>query len=120
MNRLCQGVMFTYILEGSGFVYGFMSLIDKISTGVIIMLIQKLTPDVIAKYNTLSEYYRGVLAFGCGASVIGALIVTIILCPMKLGERFKDRTCSKCSSAQDGAIPVQGFSGHIWGFVFGP
>ena len=92
MNRLWLGIMFTYISEGSGFVYGFMNFGDRICSGVIVILLQKLTPDFSANYHPLIKYYRGILAFGCGASAISALIVTIILFPMKLGERLNDRS----------------------------
>ena len=90
MNRLWLGIMFTYISEGSGFVYGFMNFVDRICSGVTIVLLQKLTPDVSANYNPLTKYYRGVLAFGCGAAATSAMIVTIFLFPMKLGERLND------------------------------
>ena len=100
MNRLWLGIMFTYISEGSGFVYGFMNFVDRICSGVTIILLQKLTPDVSANYNPLIKYYRGVLAFGCGASAISALIVTIILFPMKLGERLNDRSNGNATFGQ--------------------
>ena len=67
-----------------------MSLTERLFTGVMVMLIQKLAPDVSTKSNTLSEYFRWVLVFGCGGSAICALIVTLILCTMTLGERLKD------------------------------
>ena len=84
------GINFTFILEGSGFVYGFLSLTERVFTGGMIMLIQILAPGVSTKYNTLSEYFRWVLVFGCGGSAICALIVTLILCTMTLGKRLKN------------------------------
>ena len=68
-----------------------MSLTERLFTGVMVMLIQKLAPDVSTKSNTLSEYFRWVLVFGCGGSASCALIITLILCTMTLGKKLKDR-----------------------------
>ena len=90
------GMNCTFILEGSGFVYGFMSLSERLFTGGIIMLIQKLTPDVSSESDTLGEYFRLVLGFACGSSTIGALIITFILGSMGLSKRQND--CSNDST----------------------
>ena len=76
-----------YILEGSGFVYGFMSLVERIFNGGIIMLIQNLAPEVSTSFNVQGEYFRWVLVFGCGVPAISTLIVLLMLCPIKLGQR---------------------------------
>ena len=76
-----------YILEGSGFVYGFMTFVERIFNGGIIILMQNRAPDVSTSFNTQSEYFRWVLVFGCGVPVISTLIVLLILWPIKIGQR---------------------------------
>lgn len=67
-------------VEGAAFVYGFMSLTDKISNGVIIMLIQDFNPDE-------GWYYRYVIAFACGSACILGVLVTLTLTRFKIGNR---------------------------------
>ena len=71
--------------------YGVFSLTERLFTGGMIMLVQKLAPDGSTKCNTLSEYFRWVLVFGSGGSTSCALILTLILSTMTLGRRVKDR-----------------------------
>ncbi|XP_042884480.1 major facilitator superfamily domain-containing protein 12-like [Penaeus japonicus] len=67
-------------VEGGAFVYGFMSLVDKFSNGIIIMIIQNFNPEE-------SWYYRSVITFACGASCVLGIIVTISLINVKVGRR---------------------------------
>lgn len=67
-------------VEGGAFVYGFMSLVDKFSNGIIIMIIQNSNPEE-------SWYYRSVITFACGASCVLGLLVTISLINVKIGRR---------------------------------
>ncbi|XP_068236544.1 major facilitator superfamily domain-containing protein 12-like [Palaemon carinicauda] len=67
-------------VEGAAFVYGFMSLTDKISNGVLIMLIQDFNPDE-------GWYYRYVIAFACGSACILGILVTLTLTRFKVGDR---------------------------------
>ncbi|KAK8747739.1 hypothetical protein OTU49_016567 [Cherax quadricarinatus] len=67
-------------VEGGAFVYGFMSLVDKISNGIIIMAIQNSDPDE-------SWYYRSVIAFACGSACLLGILVIISLRKVKVGQR---------------------------------
>lgn len=78
---------------GSGpFVYGFMSLIDKASNGVIIMIIQNYTPIIgeAADAADVAEFFKMILPAVCGGvSIIGLLGICTLL-PARLGERRRD------------------------------
>nr|XP_045625267.1 major facilitator superfamily domain-containing protein 12-like [Procambarus clarkii]XP_045625268.1 major facilitator superfamily domain-containing protein 12-like [Procambarus clarkii]XP_045625269.1 major facilitator superfamily domain-containing protein 12-like [Procambarus clarkii]XP_045625270.1 major facilitator superfamily domain-containing protein 12-like [Procambarus clarkii]XP_045625271.1 major facilitator superfamily domain-containing protein 12-like [Procambarus clarkii]XP_0456252 len=67
-------------VEGGAFVYGFMSLVDKFSNGIIIMVIQNSDPDQ-------SWYYRSVITFACGSACVLGIFVTITLRNVKIGQR---------------------------------
>ncbi|KAA0203513.1 hypothetical protein HAZT_HAZT001865 [Hyalella azteca] len=66
--------------EGGAFVYGLMSLVDKFSNGIIIMIIQDSnTGDPM--------YYRDVIFYACGGACVVGLITTIALIPIKVHRR---------------------------------
>lgn len=67
-------------VEGGAFVYGFMSLVDKFSNGIIIMIIQNFSSDE-------PWYYRSVITFACGASCLLGMAITITLINVKVGKR---------------------------------
>ncbi|KAK7075196.1 Major facilitator superfamily domain-containing protein 12 [Halocaridina rubra] len=67
-------------VEGGAFVYGFMSLVDKFSNGIIIMVIQNSNPGG-------SWYYRSVITFACGAACLVGILVTLTLLKVKVGRR---------------------------------
>lgn len=64
--------------EGGAFVYGFMSLLDKVSNGIVIMVIQKLD-------DNQPMYYREVLAFACGVPCILGVVVTLTMYKSRVG-----------------------------------
>lgn len=79
-------------LESGAFVYGFMSLIDKASNGVIIMIIQNYTPIIgeAADATDVAEFFKMILPTVCGGvSIIGLLGICTLL-PARLGERRRD------------------------------
>ncbi|KAF2359689.1 Major facilitator superfamily domain [Trinorchestia longiramus] len=66
--------------EGGAFVYGLMSFVDKVSNGVIIMVIQDSnTGDPM--------YYRDIIFYACGGACVVGLITTIVLIPVKVHQR---------------------------------
>lgn len=74
--------------ESGAFMYGAMSLLDKLSTGGASMLIQSLIPgeEGIAAHRA---YYQYVVSYGCGgAAVFGAAFVAALQ-PFNIGERWK-------------------------------
>lgn len=80
--------------EGGAFVYGCMSLLDKVSNGLVIMLIQKMDDgDPV--------YYKKVLAFACGAPCIGGLLVTLTLYKSRVGSRPREPSIDELMSEED-------------------
>ncbi len=74
--------------EGSGFVYGAMSFVDKVSCGAALMLIQNNMPlDCHCADSGRPDYFRHVLVYGCGSASIFGLLLIVILSPMKIGQR---------------------------------
>lgn len=65
-------------VEGGAFVYGFMSLVDKFSNGIIIMIIQESNPEE-------PWYYRSVITFACGSACVLGILVVISLMNVKVG-----------------------------------
>lgn len=65
-------------VEGGAFVYGFMSLVDKFSNGIIIMIIQESNPEE-------SWYYRSVVTFACGSACVLGIATIISLINTKVG-----------------------------------
>ena len=74
----------TVFTEGSGFVYGVMCFVDKVSTGVAIMLIQSVMPDP-ATDNP--DFFRYVLGYGCGGAAIFGWFIMAHLWAVKIGKR---------------------------------
>ena len=77
--------------ESGAFVYGSMSLSDKVSNGVAVILIQKFIPSTIDTCTDCQLYYRDILFFVCGgAAILGALCMASLI-PYVIGERWRDR-----------------------------
>ena len=63
-------------VEGAGFVYGFMSFMDKIFSGVTLMLIQKAIPDPV---ESAPMFFQYALVYVCGgASIVGLVMISCI------------------------------------------
>ncbi|KAB7495419.1 Major facilitator superfamily domain-containing protein 12 [Armadillidium nasatum] len=69
-------------VEGGAFVYGFMSLMDKISNGVVVMIIQS---SCETKCNP--EFYQHVITYACGSACLLGFIMILTLIPVKIGKR---------------------------------
>ncbi|XP_042228945.1 major facilitator superfamily domain-containing protein 12-like [Homarus americanus] len=67
-------------VEGGAFVYGFMSLVDKFSNGIIIMVIQNSDTGE-------QDYYRSVITFACGSACSLGILVIVTLLKTKVGQR---------------------------------
>jgi Na+/melibiose symporter-like transporter len=74
-------------LEGSGFVYGAMSFVDKVSCGIALMLLIDNMPLDCHSDSGRPDYIRHAIVFGCGSSSIFGLLLIAILYPMKIGQR---------------------------------
>ena len=71
--------------ESGAFIYGFMSLVEKVTNGIIIIGVQSLASG---RSSGNSTFYTQVLFYVCGgASLMGALAM-LSLAPVKIGRRF--------------------------------
>ena len=71
--------------ESGAFIYGFMSLVEKVTNGIIIIGVQSLASGRSSGDGT---FYTQVLFYVCGgASLMGALAM-LSLAPVKIGRRF--------------------------------
>lgn len=64
--------------ESGAFAYGVMSFADKLSNGVVVMLIQYLANYFSSDY---ANYYKDVLTYVCGASAICGLLMILYIKP---------------------------------------
>ena len=76
------------VLESSGFVYGTMDMVDKIASGVAILLVQKFMPDLPAPIHISILYFKWILAFGLGGTFIFSIILWAFLMTKKIGQRY--------------------------------
>ncbi|KYM85340.1 putative MFS-type transporter C19orf28 [Atta colombica] len=65
--------------ESGAFAYGIMSFTDKLSNGLVVMLIQYLVKHCSSGYA--SYYYRDILTYVCGVSAIFALLMILYIKP---------------------------------------
>ena len=70
--------------EGSGFVYGAMSFVDKVSGGVALMLVQNAMPEPA---ESDPFFFETVLVYVCGGAAILGLVMIGLLWPMTIGQR---------------------------------
>jgi len=85
--------------ESGAFIYGFMSLVEKVSNGIIIIGVQSLASGKSSNNDT---FYEQVLFYVCGgASLVGA-IAMLSLVPVKIGRRYR-----KNLSKEDFTVEMQ-------------
>ena len=71
--------------ESGTFIYGFMSLVEKITNGIIIIGVQNMASG---RSKVDGTFYTQVLFYVCGgASLMGALAM-LSLAPVTIGRRF--------------------------------
>ena len=76
--------------ETAAFVYGAMSFTDKLSNGLAVMVIQHYIP-CLSCCEACKWYFRDVLFYGVGGSVLMGLVFIALLIPFKVGNRWRDR-----------------------------
>ena len=64
-----------------------MGMVEKISGGAAVMLIQQFMPAHEEDSNDKIDYFQWVLVCGCGGASICGLLGIAILWRMKIGER---------------------------------
>ncbi|KAL6430178.1 hypothetical protein ACFW04_007733 [Cataglyphis niger] len=65
--------------ESGAFAYGIMSFTDKLSNGLVVMLIQYLVKHLSSGYA--SYYYRNILTYVCGVSAASAMLMILYIKP---------------------------------------
>ena len=71
----------------SAFIYGLMSLTDKVSNGLAVVVIQHMIPSKIDTCVVCKLYFRDVLFYACGGAAVFGMLTTISLIPFTVGER---------------------------------
>ncbi|TRY78511.1 hypothetical protein TCAL_08125 [Tigriopus californicus] len=96
--------------DSGAFVYGAMSLLDKISNGVAVIVIQQFIPSNTDTCILCREYFRDILFFVCGgAALLGALSMAGLY-PFTLGQRARDLRARAYESLPGNSYPEIGAS----------
>ena len=78
-------------LEGAAFVYGLMSLVSKLSNGLIIMCVQSLAPHNSKKEiegGVDSPFYTHIMFFACGGGALVGAVAMLTMVPFTIGRRY--------------------------------
>ena len=73
--------------DASAFIYGVMSLTDKVSNGLAVVLIQQFIPTEMNSCNICQSYFRDVILFACGGTAILGIFGIISLGKAVVGMR---------------------------------
>ena len=73
--------------DASAFIYGFMSLTDKVSNGLAVVLIQHFIPTKIDTCVLCKLYFRDVILYACGGAAILGILGIVSLSKTTVGRR---------------------------------
>ena len=73
--------------SSSAFIYGLMSLTDKVSNGIAVVLIQHFIPSKIDTCIVCQQYFRDIILWACGGAAILGMLTAISLCYVTVGAR---------------------------------
>ena len=71
----------------SAFIYGVMSLTDKVSNGVAVVVIQHFIPSTNDDCTDCAKYFRDVILYACGGSALVGIMASISLYNVTVGQR---------------------------------
>ena len=71
--------------ESGAFIYGFMSLVEKVTNGILIIGVQSLASGKSGGEDT---FYTQVLFYVCGGACLVGALAMLSLAPVKIGHRF--------------------------------
>jgi Na+/melibiose symporter-like transporter len=74
-------------IGSSAFIYGVMSLIDKVSNGLAVIVIQHFIPPTLDTCVLCRLYFREVLLYACGGAALLGTIGAVTLFPVVVGSR---------------------------------
>lgn len=86
--------------SSGAFVYGSMSFSDKMFSGIVVWLMQRFGP-ISANCSKCNLYYRYIELYFIGGCTICALVILLVLYPMKIGTRRRDRNLQSSSANGD-------------------
>ena len=78
-------------IDSGAFVYGAMSLTDKVSNGAAVLIIQALVPNNVDTCGECRLYYRTVLFYTCGGAALTGALFMLTLARTRVGERRRDQ-----------------------------
>ena len=76
--------------ESGAFVYGAMSLSDKVSNGVAVILVQMFIPTNMDTCIRCRMYFRDILFYVCGGAALAGLACVLSLASATVGRRRRD------------------------------
>lgn len=71
--------------ESGAFIYGFMSLVEKVTNGILIIGVQSLSSSRSGAEDT---FYTQVLFYVCGGACLLGAMAMLSLAPVKIGQRY--------------------------------
>ena len=86
--------------ESGAFIYGFMSLVEKITNGIIIIGLQNLASG---RSKSDGTFYTQVLFYVCGGATLMGALAMLSLAPVTIGRRFLN---SKNLSDKKGSVEI--------------
>ncbi|PAA69218.1 hypothetical protein BOX15_Mlig025185g1 [Macrostomum lignano] len=75
--------------DSSAFVYGCMSLVDKLANGVTVWIVQHTQPHMRPGGDICMKFFREIEGFGIGGFAAVAFLLTLCLLPVRIGQRRK-------------------------------
>lgn len=73
--------------NSSAFVYGCMSLVDKLANGITVWVAQHIQPHIRPGCEECRRFFRSVEGFWIGGFAAAAFLLTLALLPVKVGQR---------------------------------
>lgn len=91
--------------SSSAFIYGLMSLTDKISNGLAVVVIQRLIPANNDACIPCMNYFKDVLMYACGGAALIGIMSALSLTKVTIGAR-RNRPTTTVASINDDPTEV--------------
>ena len=90
--------------ESGAFIYGFMSLVEKVTNGILIIGVQSLAASKSGREDT---FYTQVLFYVCGGACLVGASAMLSLAPVEIGRRYwKPKAMTMSDRAEKVEIPA--------------
>ena len=100
--------------DSGAFVYGFMSLSDKVSNGLVVIAIQHFIPDDVDTSIESQSYYRDVVVYICGGVAFVGALFAVSLLPFEVGV-WEPKKAKKTDKGEKKARSTNPFFGKLVG-----